>query len=295
VRSGPAVAAMLLATLLVAFTGGATLAASAATSRPCSDPCIQAAIVDFRECTLAAKGTFQDALDGCLARDRTCVDACRSQREDCRDGTGAAAGFAECALALDAEKERCRRTFPLGSKRREDCIDRAEVEAFRCRKGVRARTLRSLADCHRAFDQCAGGCLPGEPAGGTESCRAEAKAASKAALASCRQDLRVTASACVDRDVTCIQDCADARTLCSAPTQSALEAAVAACIAQERADLAACQAASPGGGPALQQCVETAQANGFTCRNDALDAAAPGFAACAAQYVPCVRACPKGG
>ena len=286
---------LLLSALLLALAGGPTTAALIATTRPCSDPCIQAAIVDFRECTLSATGTFQDALDGCLARDRTCVDACRQERQDCRDGTGAAAGFAECALALDAEKERCRRTFPLGSERREDCIDRAQVDAFRCRKGVRTRTLRSLADCRRAFDQCAAGCPSGEPPGGTESCRAEARTASKATLASCRQSLRVTAGACANQDVTCVQDCADARTLCGAPIQSMVDAALATCRAEEAAAIAACRAASPGGGPVLEQCIETVQANAFTCRTAALAAAAPGFAACAAQYVACVRACPREG
>ncbi len=52
--------------------------------------------------------------------------------------------------------------------------------------------------------------------------RAEAKAAVKAALSSCKQTFRVTASACIDKDDTCAQACGEAREACGAPTQAAL-------------------------------------------------------------------------
>jgi hypothetical protein len=40
--------------------------------------------------------------------------------------------------------------------------------------------------------------------------------------------------------------------------------------------------------------MEGARADGTTCRDAALQAAAPGLAACEAGYVACVRACPQG-
>ena len=59
--------------------------------------------------------------------------------------------------------------------------------------------------------------------------------------------------------------------------------------AQEVAAIAACQAA---GGSGLEQCITTAQSDAFTCRDTAVDAAKPGFAACTQQHLGCVAACP---
>ena len=102
----------------------------------------------------------------------------------------------------------------------------------------------------------------------------------------------MTASGCINKDGTCVQGCGDARDACSAPTQSMLAAAMMACTAQEKAAAAACVQANPGGGSALDQCLTTAQANAFACREAALEAAGPGFAACTQQYLGCVKACP---
>jgi hypothetical protein len=121
---------------------------------------------------------------------------------------------------------------------------------------------------------------------------AEANAALDAVIADCRATYQVTASACLDKDVTCVQDCRDAREVCNGPTNTTLAAALAACAAQEVTAVAACQAANPGGGAAFDQCVTAAQANATTCRDAALDAAAPGLEACTVQYLACVRACP---
>ena len=283
---------LLLLVALVAVARVATAAAPAPPAHACSDPCFQAARAGFRECASGAKAAFQDALDGCLDRDPTCVDACRSRRQGCRNGTVAGAALPACDVNLEAEKEECRNKFAIGSEKRENCIDRAQVDAFRCRTGVRRSFRQALLDCDLEFQQCAAACGPGGPPEGAGTCKAEGKAAFQADLASCKLTFQVTASACFNKDVTCVQGCADARDTCGAPTQATLDAALAACTAQEKADLAACQAANPGGGPALDQCVTTAQANAFTCRDTALEASAPGFATCAEQYLGCVEACP---
>ncbi|MGH7896251.1 MAG: hypothetical protein ACREQL_16415 [Candidatus Binatia bacterium] len=279
-----------LATLLAVLWMPAT--APAAMTRACSDPCLQAARGDFRACVSSASGVFLDEVDGCLERDHTCVDACREQRQGCRDSTGVGAGIATCAAEEAVAKQRCRDQFPIGSKRRARCIDQAQVDGNRCRRDVR-RSLRSdLRACGDAFDQCASACGAGQPPGGSNSCRAQAKDAVKTELASCKQTFRVTASACIGKDDTCVQGCGDARETCSAPTRAALNAAIQACLAQAAAAIAACQATYPNGGSDFDQCVTTAQANAYTCRQAALDASGPGFAACGGVYLGCVRACP---
>jgi hypothetical protein len=278
--------------VLAVLACGRHLVVAATPSRPCSDPCFQAAQASFRDCVSSARGVFLDAVDGCLERDHTCVDACRSQHQECRDSTGSGAELLACSVELAAKKAECRSRFRLGSERRENCIDRAQLEGFRCRREVGRRFRSALRDCRQAFDACAGACGPGGPPGGPVTCRAEGKSALETALAECRQTFQTTARACFNKDVSCVQDCADARNVCAAPTQATLDAALAACLTQEGAAIAACRTANPAGGAALQQCVTAAQADAFSCRDAALDASAPGFADCAGQYVLCVRACP---
>jgi hypothetical protein len=113
-------------------------------------------------------------------------------------------------------------------------------------------------------------------------------------LAGCRLVHRATASACINKDVACVQDCAETRATCTAPTRAMLDAAIASCSAQQAADLTACTTANPAGSSALQACVDAVGAEASRCRDAALAASAPGFAACEGQYVACLRACPSG-
>src|SRR5215831_6405767 len=139
------------AALLVLVALMRTHVAAAATTRLCSDPCFQAAKADFRDCVSSAQGAFFTAVDGCLEREHMCVDACRSQRQDCLDGTGAGAGLAECDAALDAEKARCQNRFPPASRRLAICIFKAETNGFRCRQGVRRSFLAETRGCQNGF------------------------------------------------------------------------------------------------------------------------------------------------
>jgi TPP-dependent indolepyruvate ferredoxin oxidoreductase alpha subunit len=66
--------------------------------------------------------------------------------------------------------------------------------------------------------------------------------------------------------------------------QSALDAAVAQCKATLQAAKAACN-----GDPT---CIEQVEVVAFQCRDDARDAAKPGFASCRAGFKSCVQACP---
>ena len=259
----------------------------------CSDPCLQAARGARQDCVSSASGAFTDALDACLERDVQCIEACRFQLEECRDGTAVGAGRVACQVETGRAKDRCRERFPLGSRRRELCIDRAQIAGSQCRRGVFRQSRQALRSCRNAFGQCADACAPDGPLGDVQTCKSDAKSARAADLSSCKVTYRATASGCVNKDVSCVQGCADARDTCAAPTQATFVAASMACTAVEKAAAAACATANPGGGPPLQQCLTTAQANAFACRQTALEAAAPGFATCTQGYVGCVTACPK--
>jgi hypothetical protein len=282
---------LVLAALVLAL--GATEAIAGST-RQCSDPCLQAGRAEFRDCVSSASGAFADALGSCLGHDRECVDACLTGRQDCRDATTLGGDLVACDLELAAAKASCRNSFPLGSTRRAICIDHAETAGFQCRRTARRRVLGELRACRSDFLQCAGACAPGEPVEGVQACRSERKDDFKAAVAGCKRVHQATASGCINKDVACVQDCAEARGLCTDPTSAILNAAIASCSAQRAAELSACAAANPAGTPGLQSCVDTAQANAFACRQAALTASEPGFAACTGQYVACLQACPAG-
>jgi hypothetical protein len=262
----------------------------AATTRACSDPCLQSARAELKDCAGSAGGAFQTALDGCLEREHECVDSCRWERQECRDDTSLGSELAACQVALDAAKAECEQI--LGPIARLRCIYRAQVQGFRCRRQAFRGARRELRGCEAAFKQCANACGAGQPPEGVKACRQQAKAALQSHLADCRQIYQVTASACIDKDLDCTQSCVDARETCTAPTQATLDAALQSCTTQELAAVQACIAANPGGGSALEDCITATQANAFTCREDAIQDAGPGFAACVGPYVSCVRSCP---
>jgi len=271
----------------VVVLGGAPAISGAA--RLCNAPCLQTARAERRSCEAQAGASFLDGIDGCLERDHTCVNACRSQRQECREDTGADAQLLGCVDKTQQAKDQCRSKFATGSNKLESCIDQAQLAGFQCRKTVR-RTFRGpLRACRRAFDPCAQACGPGTPPLGSRVCKAEERRTLEAARAECKTTFVATSRACVNRDGACIQDCAATRQACNAPTQATLDAARAACRTQEVAAIAACQAA---GGSGLEQCITTAQSDAFTCRDTAVDAAKPGFAACTQQHLGCVAACP---
>jgi len=266
------------------------------TARGQCEFCLMGARAGFHECASSASGAFQDTLDSCLARDHECVQACRWQRQSCRDDTGLGTERAACAMQRVADTARCRERFALAPRhmrmQRASCINRAQSKEFHCRREARRRLRRALTRCDRAFHQCASACGPGLPPGGTHACREQGTAAFQAVVADCTQMFRVTANACLNKDGICVQTCSDAYDTCTAPTQAALSTALAGCTMQEATAVAACQTANPGGGAALQQCITAAQATAAGCRDAALAAASPGVAACVPPYVTCVHACP---
>jgi len=280
--------------MLAGVLGIATLGWSAPSMPACSDPCLDAARGSRKDCVSSAAGAFQQELDGCLEREQTCLDACRAEHEDCREATGLGDALAACQQTLAADKARCRERYLPGSRKRDRCIDQAQAHGFRCRRRVPREVRHALRDCRRAFVGCASACAPGGPPDGVEQCKDDADDDRQAAVEQCKSDFVLSASACIDKDATCVQDCGDARDQCNQPTQASFQAAYAACTSARNAALAQCQADFPDDGTALEQCLETAQATAFTCRDDALEAAMPGFAACGQAWAQCVQGCPAG-
>ena len=285
--------------VLAVFAVAAAPAVGRAAMLACHDACLTAARGAYRRCTSSATGAFQEAVSGCIERQHECVQACRTQRRDCRDLTGTAAELEQCDTQLTTDVAQCMAEFPLVPKRsrmqRARCIAKAQIASFRCHTDVLRRFRQKLAGCSRDFDQCTNGCpAGGGPPGGSGVCKAQGKTAFRSVLADCTLTFRVTSQGCINRDIRCVQDCGNARLACQAPTQATLEAALATCATTRASAISACHAANPGGA-ALQQCITAAQADAADCGDAAVQAAAPGLAACVEPFVGCVHACPPPG
>jgi hypothetical protein len=281
--------------LLAAALAAILATAPAAPSCTCSDPCLNASRSTRKSCVSSAMGAFQSDLDGCLERDRTCLDACRAERQDCRTASGLGAELAACDQALQSDKTECRMRFRPGSREWKRCTYRAETRAFRCTRDAPRKLRRALRECRRSFLLCTGPCAPGVPPDGVAVCRQDARDTREAAVDQCQSDFVLSASACIDRDATCVDGCNDTRATCNDPTQAAFQAAYAQCTSTRNAAVAACQAEFPDDQAALEQCIEDAQAAAFTCRDAALEAAQPGLAACTTAWAECIQACPAPG
>ena len=264
-----------------------------AAAQQCRDPCLQSARATYKQCNSSATGAFVEALDGCLERDHTCVNSCRWTRRECNGATGLAPALVACDAKQDVALDECSRRFPLAVLKRVRCIYRAQRDGARCHAAARRSFRDELKSCQQAFEQCAATCGGGAPPDGAGACKASAKAASRAVLADCKQVLQVNSAACFNKEASCVQDCGTARGTCNGPTQAVLAQALAVCATQVQAAVNACVVANPGGGSALDACVQAAQADGTACADDAAAAAAPGIAACVPPYVGCVRSCPK--
>ena len=293
-------ALVLLATASHAARGSracsdAVLAAASPPARgshACSDPCLDAARAERTDCRSSAHGVFLDTVSGCVDRDAVCIDACRNDRQDCRDATTLGQDLAVCEARRDAAKAKCRIDHALEPRRLVVCLKDAEVDRFRCKREARRAHRYELRACRSAFQSCADACGPGGPAGGTGECHADGKTALVDAYDECRIAYRATASGCIDRDLTCLQGCGDERGTCDAPTRATLDAAIDVCVATRNDAVAACATANPGGGPALEACIESAAATAFACREAAVKASLPGFSACTGTFASCARACP---
>lgn len=259
---------------------------------PCGVDCLRATRGELRECVAQATVVFALEKNRCLDRSPVCVEACLFRHDDCVTATGDGPAIDACAAQLETALGSCSTKYAAGSTKRADCNDAAQLAAYQCRTRARKAARPALRRCRDEHGRCLDRCGPGEPPLGARACRLGASERWEAARSACKASAALTQSACLEKDGTCYQQCRDDRGACTAPVESALEAATAQCDAQAAADVATCIAANPTDEAARDACVETAQSDGFLCRDAAREAAAPGLAACGGPFARCVRSCP---
>lgn len=251
--------------------------------------CKDAAKGEFRDCRTTCVESFQASKDGCLNRDHACVEACRGGRADCVDASGVEAALKDCDTALREARKHC--PAP-GDPGRDACVDQAQVVAFQCRDSAREAAKAALKACKRSFRTCAYACGPATTSVNVKQCRVEAKTSYRTCNADCIEGFQVTKDACRSKSHSCVEGCRDARSSCDQPVRDQLDAAVTACKAARDAAVTTCKQLYADGTPERDQCIDNAQVVAFVCRDDAHEAAQPGFRACQQAFVQCVTACP---
>jgi len=119
-------------------------------------------------CIATCREDFQLAKDTCLDRDHVCVEACRATRGECRAPILVVFEDAilACADARQTAIDNCRALYEPNTPQRDECVDQAQLDAFRCRDDAREAARPGLTDCRDAFRTCAEACPPaGSPSG----------------------------------------------------------------------------------------------------------------------------------
>lgn len=281
----------------------ALVLASATVAAAGPGPCVREAKGDAKDCAADCKEALQTAKDTCLNRDHACVEVCRANRSQCRLDSGIDAALDACNGALEARRAQCRLDDPAGPAR-DACIDQAQVDAFECRDAARELARPVLKQCRKDFRNCAKACpapAPADPVVDPKGCVRDANAAAKVCAATCKEDFQVAKDDCKHRDHDCVESCRADRTACRQPVNDALAADLAACAATRQSGVEGCATQFPpprdaAGEIAFDQCVDGVQVTGFVCRDDAHEAARPGYVACRQAFRSCVVTnCPAQG
>ena len=247
--------------------------------------CILDAKGEYKDCQASCTEDFQVAKDACINKDHLCVEACRSDREDCTEATGLDAALQQCATTLHHAIQACNGD--------ENCIEQAQVVGFECRLEANKAAAPALKACRTAFRGCVKVCPPGSgPVDDPKACKMTAKQTFAACQAQCKDDFQTVKDACHGKSHACVDGCRVDRDNCDVPVQAQLDAAVAACNATKTTAIQNCNAIFPPGSQALADCIFNAKVNAFLCREDAQEAAAPGFQACRQSFISCVQGCP---
>lgn len=283
---------------LGAFLGLASLAALLAATAALGGECIDAAVGQYKDCKADCREQFQVDKDACLNRDHACVEACRADREDCREATGYDAAIDQCNATRDAAIQSCKQIYPPGTSR-DTCIDNAQVDGFRCRDQVREDKRDPLRACRLQFRACAKACPPADPNPDPNEevidkrqCRRDAKQVFKGCLVICREDFQIAKDACRNKDHACVEQCRTDREACRAPVLAELAADIAVCNAERDQAIQSCKSTYPTPGPAQDACIDQAQVVAFQCRDQAREDARPGLKPCRDAFRACVTACP---
>ena len=174
-----------------------------------------------------------------------------------------------------------RRNTRRGASSRDNCIDDAQVAGFVCRVGVRKDKKPALNACRNGFRSCVQGCpstcdpmcpAPCSQVDDSKQCRQQAAADYKTCGATCREEFQFAKDTCRNRDHDCVEGCRAAATLAMQPVQATLDRRSRSARRTSRHAIDLCN-----GDP---MCIEQAQVVAFQCRDDAREAARPGFAAC---------------
>ena len=257
--------------------------------------CILTAKLDYKECKAECKEEFQVAKDACLDRDHGCVEVCRALRAYCRELTGLDAAIATCNATLYAAKQTCRNDNPIvGSPERDQCIDRAQVEAFQCRDDAREAARPGLRQCKRLSRYCVRSCTPNteRDPDAIAACKDDAKLALLDCKAACREDLQVAKDACRNRDHACAEQCRADRDLCKQPYLDQLAADIADCKTTRDGEIQTCKDLYAEGTPERDACIDQAQVVAFQCHDLARENARPWLNGCRDNFMTCITECP---
>jgi hypothetical protein len=246
--------------------------------------CIKDAKGEYKDCLASCKEDFQVAKDACINKDHLCVEACRSDREDCHDATGIDQALKACATTLHNAVQACNGD--------EGCIEQAQVVGFECRLAANKAAAPALKVCRTNFKACVNVCPPGAgPVDDPKACKAAAKTTYGACQAQCKDDFQTEKDACHGKSHACVDGCRVTRDNCKQPVQDQEDAAMAACQASKQTAIQNCNSIFPPGTD-RDNCIFNAKVNAFLCREDAREAAAAGFQPCRSAFMSCVQGCP---
>lgn len=258
-------------------------------------PCVREAKRDAKDCSATCKEDFQAAKDACLNRDHACVEICRANRAQCRLDTGFDATIDACNDQLEARRAQCT------GDNRDQCIDKAQVDAFECRDSARELAKPLLRQCRKDFRNCAKACPapdPATPVQDPKECIANAATATNTCFADCKEAFQVAKDDCRHRDHACVEQCRAARTTCRQPVREGLNADLDVCATNRQTGIDDCESKYPlprdeTAAINFDQCVDGVQVTAFICRDDAHEQAHPGFVDCQDHFRSCVQTnCP---
>ncbi len=251
-----------------------------------ANTCIMDARGELTDCQAGCLDDFQIAKDACINKDHPCVEACRAEREDCIAATGLQTALATCQTQTHAAILAC--------KGGSDCIEQAQVVGFQCRLAARTAAKVPLKQCRVGFRTCVGACPVGTGTAAElpQTCRLAVRQDFRSCNKACRTTFQAEKDACLNRSHPCVDGCRATRETCDSATQGPLDQQIAQCNARRDAALANCKQIYPDGSQSQADCIENAEVAAFSCREDAREAARPGFAQCRKDFVACANGCP---
>jgi hypothetical protein len=272
---------------LVLLAAAAFVLATVPLANAGRNPCKREAKADAKDCAAGCKETFQVAKDECLNRDHECVEACRADRSQCRLDSGFDADIDSCNDALETNRALC-------APGDDGCIDDAQIAAFQCRDQAREDAKPLLKQCRKDFRTCAQSCGPPVQPQDPAACIVAAKDAARTCAAGCKEAYQAAKDDCRNLNHACVEDCRTGRHLCRQPVRDALDAALAVCAADRQPNVDTCKALYPeprdfAAEVALDLCIDPFQLAAFICRDNAHEAAQPGFVACRDAFQICVH------